>query len=53
MNGSKVVARDKNSILLLTDGGQTCYRSIFEEKEIKSIVTSQQFSSVEYLLEEE
>lgn len=52
VNGSKVVGKDNNCILILTDGGQTCYRSIFENKDIKSIVTKEQFNSIEYRLEE-
>lgn len=52
VNGSKVVGKDNNCILILTDGGQTCYRNIFENKDIKSIVTKQQYDANCYRLEE-
>ena len=52
VNGSKVVGKDNNCILILTDGGQTCYRNIFENKDIKSIVTKERFNSIAYRLEE-
>ena len=52
VNGNKVVGKDKTSIVLLTDEGQTFLRSIFEEKYIKSIVTKEQFKDIEYKLED-
>ena len=48
VNGDKVVDKDNNSILTLTDSGQTCYRSIFESKDIKSIITKEQIKQIEY-----
>lgn len=52
VNGSKVVGKDNNCILILTDGGQTCYRNIFENKDIKSILTKEQYDANCYRLEE-
>lgn len=52
VNGDKVVDRDNNSILTLTDSGQTCYRSIFEDKDIKSIITKEQIKQIEYRIKE-
>jgi hypothetical protein len=52
VNGGKVVGKDKNSIVILTDEGQTFLRSIFEEKYIKTVVTKEQFESIEYKVEE-
>lgn len=51
VNGSKVVGKDNNCILILTDGGQTCYRNIFENKDIKSILTKESFKNAEYRVE--
>lgn len=52
VNGEQVVGKDNNCILLLTDKGQTFLRNIFESKYIKSIVTHQQFKSIEYTIHE-
>lgn len=50
VNGEKVVGRGNNCILILTDEGQTFLRNIFEDNDIKSIVTKEQFKSVEYIV---
>lgn len=50
VNGEKVVGRCDNCILILTDEGQTFLRNIFEDNDIKSIVTKEQFKSVEYIV---
>ena len=52
VNGEKVVGKDNNCILLLTDEGQTFLRNIFESKYIESIVTQEQFNSVMYKVKE-
>lgn len=52
-NGEKVVGRGNNCILILTDEGQTFLRNIFEDNDIKSIVTKEQFKSVEYIVKGE
>ena len=52
INGDKVVDRDNNSILTLTDSGQTCYRSIFESKDIKTVITKEQIKQIEYRIKE-
>ena len=52
MNGEQVVGKDNNCILLLTDKGQTYLRNIFESKYIKSVVTKEQFKSIEYTIHE-
>ena len=53
VNGEKVVGRGNNCILILTDEGQTFLRNIFEDNDIKSIVTHEQYKSVEYIVKEE
>ena len=53
VNGEKVVGRGNNCILILTDEGQTFLRNIFEDNDIKSIVTKEQFKSVEYIVKGE
>ena len=50
VNGEKVVGRGNNCILILTDEGQTFLRNIFEDNDIKSIVTKEQMKSVEYIV---
>lgn len=50
VNGEKVVGRGNNCILILTDEGQTFLRNIFEDKDIKTIVTKEAFKSVEYIV---
>ena len=50
VNNCKVVNRDKNSIVLLTDNGITYLQSIFEGKYIHTIVTHEQFKEMEYRL---
>lgn len=52
VNGEKVVGRGNNCILILTDEGQTFLRNIFEDNDIKSIVTKEAFKSVEYIVGE-
>lgn len=50
VNGEKVVGRGNNCILILTDEGQTFLRNIFEDNDIKSIVTKEMYKSVEYIV---
>lgn len=50
MNGNRVVTRDNDSICVLTDGGNIY---LYDSEDIKSIVTAEQYKSIEYLLEEE
>lgn len=53
VNGEKVVGRGNNCILILTDEGQTFLRNIFEDNDIKSIVTREQFKAIEYRVKTE
>lgn len=50
VNGEKVVGRNNNCILILTDEGQTFLRNIFEDNDIKSIVTKEMMKSIEYIV---